>query len=390
MISKLGDSHMKKKLLAVAAAVATLPAAYAVDFKAGNWDLSLSGNANAFYTATTCSGDTVSGLAMGSKALACGGSSKSTTIGNGLLPNQLNFGAKTKEGGYDITGVFGISAAVASNSSLNQNSVVDVRTAYFTIGNGEMGTVKMGRDYGLFGANVIFNDMTLLGVGVASQAFQSNRVAAGHIGAGYAYTGNYGQITYSTPKFSNVTVDVGLMSPVDPYLASNTATDTKKGSSAGVQARATYDAGQGIKLYVSNKSQDFQSATKPYRMNASEVGAILGSGPFGFLANYMSGNGLGVLSDGDQGDIKTSHTLLQATYKATSKLKLGLGVGKTTNDKQPGTDTLKSNDNTTVAAYYNLTPSFTLVSEVGTTKSKGFDGTQAKQNNISVGGVFFY
>ena len=41
---------MKKKLLAVAAAIATLPAAYAVDFKAGNWDLSLGGNANAFYT----------------------------------------------------------------------------------------------------------------------------------------------------------------------------------------------------------------------------------------------------------------------------------------------------------------------------------------------------
>ena len=77
---------MKKKLLAVAAAIATLPAAYAVDFKAGNWDLSLGGNANAFYTATSCSGDTVAGTALGGKALGCSGNSKSTTIGNGLLP----------------------------------------------------------------------------------------------------------------------------------------------------------------------------------------------------------------------------------------------------------------------------------------------------------------
>jgi len=59
---------MKKKLLAVAAAIATLPAAYAVDFKAGNWDLSLGGNANAFYTATSCSGDTVEGTALGGKS----------------------------------------------------------------------------------------------------------------------------------------------------------------------------------------------------------------------------------------------------------------------------------------------------------------------------------
>jgi hypothetical protein len=386
---------MKKKLLAVAAAVATLPAAYAVDFKAGNWDLSLGGNANAFYTTTSCSGGTVSGLAMGGRTWGCGSSlnDKTTTIGNGLLPNQLNFGAKTKEGGYDIAAVFGLSAAVATSNALAQNSVVDVRTAYLTIGDSSMGTVKLGRDYGLFGANAIFNDMTLLGVGVASQTFQNGRVSAGHIGAGYSYLGNYGQVAYSAPKFGNVTVDVALVSPTAPLAAissANIPAGVSVGSSPGVQARVTYDAGQGIKLYASNKSQDFQATTKPYRMNASEVGAIASSGPFGLLVNYMSGNGLGILSDGDQGDIKTSHSLVQGTYKVSSKLKIGLGVGKSTNDKQPGTDTLKSNDNTTVAAYYNLTPSFTVVTEVGTTKSKGFDGAEAKQNSVAVGGVFFF
>jgi predicted porin len=380
---------MKKKLLAVAAAIATLPAAYAVDLKAGNWDLSIGGNANAFYTGTSCSGDAVSGLATGSRALACNGNSKSTTIGNGLLPSQLNFGAKTNEGGYDIAAVFGVSAAIATGSAIAQNSVVDVRNAYVTVGKSDMGTFKMGRDYGLLGANAIFNDMTLLGVGVATQATQNGRVSLGHIGAGYAFTGIYGQMVYSTPKFSNVTVDVGLMNPVAPTLA-GTATDATAGTGAAVQMRATYDAGQGVKVYAANKSQDFLSATKPYRMNASEVGAIVGSGPFGLLVNYMSGNGLGILADGDQGDVKSSHTFTQVTYKATSKVKLGLGVGKSTNDKAPTGLQLKSNDNTTAAVYYSLTPSFTVVGEVGETKSKGFTGTQAKQSNVSVGGVFFF
>ena len=382
---------MKKKLLAVAAAVATLPAAYAVDFKAGNWDLTIGGNANAFYTGTTCSGDVVSGLALGSKALACGDKSKSTTIGNGLLPSMLNVGAKTTEAGYDIAAVIGVGVAVATDSSIAQNNVVDVRNAYVSVGNKDMGTVKMGRDYGLFGLHAVLNDMTLLGVGAATQATQNGRVSLGHIGAGYAYAGTYGQMVYTTPSLGGVNVDLGLMNPVSPYAQYGEAAN----SGPAIQARATY-AGQGFKLWAANKSQDFTS----YRMNASEVGASLASGPFGLVANYQTGNGLGLLADGDQGNVKSTNTFVQATYKATSKLKLGLGVGKGSNDSiayganAAGTATeaknLRSNQNTTAAAYYNLTPSLTLVGELGNTTSKGFDGKEAKQNSIAVGGIFFF
>ena len=50
-----------------------------------------------------------------------------------------------------------------------------------------MGTFKLGRDYGVFGANAILNDMTLLGAGAPTQATQRGRVTLGHIGAGYTY-----------------------------------------------------------------------------------------------------------------------------------------------------------------------------------------------------------
>lgn len=373
---------MKKKLIAVAAAVATFPAAYAADFKAGNWDLTVGGNANTFYTATTCSGDVVTGLALGSKALACGDKSKSTTIGNGLLPSMLNVGAKTSEGGYDIAAVVGIGVAVATDSSIAQNSVVDVRNAYFTVGNKDMGTVKMGRDYGLFGLHAVLNDMTLLGVGSATQGTQNGRVSLGHLGAGYVYAGTYGQVVYTTPSFSGVNVDVGLLNPVSPYAQAATE---KASSGPAVQARATY-SGQGFKLWAANKSQDFTT----YRMNASEVGGSVGSGPFGLVANYQTGNGVGFLADGDQGDIKSTNTFVQATYKATSKLKLGVGVGKSSNDKAPAGLNLRSNQNTTLAAYYNLTTSFTAVGELGNTTSKGFDGKEGKQNSVAVGGIFFF
>lgn len=377
---------MKKKLLAVAAVVATLPAAYAVDFKAGNWDLSLGGNANAFYTGSTCKdpSGTVGGLALGDATLACNGKSKSTTIGNGLLPSMLNVGAKTSEGGYDIAAVVGIGVAVATDSSIAQNNVVDVRNANVSIGNKDMGTIKMGRDYGLFGLHAVLNDMTLLGVGTATQYTQNGRVSLGHIGAGYAYAGTYGQVVYTTPSLGGVNVDVGLMNPVTAYGS----TTDKAASGPAVQARATY-AGQGFKVWVANKSQDFTT----FRMNASEVGGSLSAGAFGLVANYQSGNGLGLLADGDQGNIKSVNTFVQATYKVDSKLKVGLGVGQGKNGSNlsgNAANFVRTNQNTTAAAYYSLTPSFTVVGEVGNTTSKGFNDAQAKQNSYAIGGIFFF
>lgn len=184
---------MEKKILATAIAIAALPAAYAVDIKAGNWDLSIGGNINAFYTGASCSGSTVTG-GLANKAEACGGKDNSTTIGNGLLPSMLNVGAKTNQNGYDIAAVVGIGVSTATSSALDSNSSVDVRNAYVSFGNKDMGTFKLGRDYGLFGLHPVLNDMTLLGVGAAYRLTQNGRVSLGHLGAGYTYAGTYGQM----------------------------------------------------------------------------------------------------------------------------------------------------------------------------------------------------
>ena len=380
---------MKKKLFAAAMAAATLPAAYAVDLKAGDWTVSVGGNINAFYTSSECKqpAGTVGGLAIGDATLACGGKSKTTVVGNGLLPSMLNVGAKTTENGYDVSALIGIGVATATNSSVGQNNVVDVRNAYLTFGNKDMGTFKFGRDYGLFGLNAVLSDMTLLGVGAATKATQDGRVSLGHLASGYTYAGTYGQMVYSSPSMGGLSVDAGVFNPVDTTLgvAANTAS-----SSPALQARATF-AGQGFKAWVAYKSQDFDpvGATPAFKMSASEIGGSVNAGPFGLVANYQTGNGVGMLSDGDQGDIKGKNTFVQATYQVTDRVKLGLGVGKSENDTNPGNGLL-SNENTTAAVYFNLTKSLTLVGEVGTTTSKSFGGAEAKQNSYSVGGIFFF
>jgi len=382
---------MKTNFLAATLMAVTIPAVHAAEFKSGDWTVSVGGNVNAFYTSSDCgqSAGTVGGLAIGDAALGCGGKKQSTVIGNGLLPSMLNVGAKTTESGYDIAAVIGIGVATATGSAVAQNSVVDVRNALFTFGNKDVGTFKVGRDYGLFGLNAVLSDMTLLGVGAATQGTQNGRVSLGHLASGYTYAGTYGQMAYTSPSMGGVNVDVGVFNPVDATLgvAANKASTTPA-----FQARATI-AGQGYKVWVAHKSQDFDS----FNMNAMEIGGSVAAGSFGLIANYQAGTGLGLLADGDQGNIKGKNTFVQATYNVSDRVKIGLGIGKSENDTDPGVSAslpagghLQSNENTTGAVYFNLTKSLTLVGELGQTKSKAFNGAEAKQNSYAFGAIVFF
>ncbi|MHA4868363.1 porin [Duganella sp. PWIR1] len=383
---------MKTVFMLGALAVAGTQGAQAVDFKAGDWNVALGGIVNAYYTQVSCGGDAVGGLALGGKGLGCGGENNRTTIGNGLLPNGLVTSATSRQGDYDVKALIGIYNATATDSAIAANSGVDVRQAYFTFGNADMGTIKLGRDNGIFGS-VIFADMTLIGAGAPVQATQRGRVTLGHIGAGYSYVGYYGQIAYSAPKSaSGIGFDVALLSPVaDTPLLTAPAYSSK--TSPQVQAQVSYAAG-GFKGWLGAKSQKF-SATAPgapdFTMSGVEVGASYQAGPVGVVANFQGGKGLGILSDADQGDNKSKAYFVQATYKATDKLKVGLSYGISRNDdNNVGTGGLKSNANLTAGAYYSLNSVITLVGEIGQTRSKGFAGGEGKMNGVSLGGIIFF
>lgn len=384
---------MKKIIVLSAIAASGIAPVHAVDIKAGDWNVNVGGIVNAYYTAVSCSGAAVGGLALAGQGLGCGGEDDRTTIGNGLLPNGLITSASTTSGGYDVKALIGIYHSTATDSAITQNSVVDVRQAFFTVGNADMGTVKLGRDYGIFGANAILSDMTLLGAGAPVQATQRGRVALGHIGAGYTYLGTYGQMAYSAPKSaSGLGFDLGIMSPVadTPVIAASAYTSD---STPQLQGQVTYTAG-GFKGWLGAKSQKFNSLAAgktDLTMRGVEAGASYSAGAFGVLANVQSGKGLGILSDADQGDVKSMNYLAQATFKATEKLKLGVNYGVSENDdNKPGTGGLKSNANLTVGAYYTLNSVITLVAEAGQTRSKAFAGSSARMNGVSAGGIIFF
>ncbi|MBC7455572.1 MAG: porin [Massilia sp.] len=384
---------MKNVFLLTALAAASLQSAQAVDIKAGDWTVGVGGIVNAYYTAVSCSGDAVGGLALGDKGIGCGGQGNRTTIGNGLLPNGVVTSASTNQGGYDVKALIGIYSSTATDSAIGTNSAVDVRQAYFAFGNADMGTIKMGRDYGIFGANAILSDMTLLGAGAPVQATQRGRVTLGHIGAGYSYLGHYGQMTYSAPKAaSGIGFDIGLMSPVadTPILTAPVYT-AKSSPQLQVQATFTQD---GFKGWLGAKSQKFTSVTagvSDFTMTGVEMGGSYTAGATSLLVNAQGGKGLGILSDADQRDTKSKNYLAQGTFKTSEKLKLGASYGISKNDDNTvGTGGLKSNANLTLGGYYSLNSLITLVGEVGQTRSKSFSGLSARMNGVALGGIIFF
>lgn len=368
----------------IAAALTAAGTAHAADFKAGEWDLSLGGIINAYYTHTSCSGSqAVGGVALATKGLGCGGTDGRTVIGNGLLPNALTTTAKTRQDGYDIQATLMIGAAVASGDAISNNSNVDVRQGFVTFGNADMGSVKLGRDYGLFGQSAILGDMTLLGAGAPVSATQRNRVTLGHIGSGYTYLGTYGQIAYSLPSSGGFSATIALMSPVDAGAAIGR-------NEPQLQALATAKFNGG-KAWVGVKHQKFEGTGggASFTMNGAEVGASVSAGPLGFAANLQSGKGLGVLSDGDSGNRKQTNVLLQATWQATAKTKFGLNWGESKLKDGVAAD-LSSNTNVTAGLYYGLTKSVTLVGEVSRTTSKPVTGSDAKMSGVALGGIVFF
>jgi predicted porin len=364
--------------------------ASATSFSGDNWKVDISGFVNAFYTTVSCNGAAVGGTALASQGLGCGGQQNRTTIGNGLLPDALITKFSTQQEGIDIAAQMGLMVHTATSDGLSANNGIDVRQAFFTLGTPGFGTVKLGRDYGIFGSNAILTDMTLLGVGAPVQATQRGRVALGHIGAGYSYLGNYGQIVYTTPGSGGLSFTGGVFSPVN-----NTGVYDSR-SAPQVQAQLSYTQG-GAKVWIGAKTQRFYAMAgtgalpSSFTMTAGEIGASYTLGKFSLLGNVQSGRGVGILTDGDQGDVKGTNYLLQGTLGITEKLKLGLSGGVSRNqDNLVSTAHFKSNSNVTVGAYYALTKSVTLDFELSQTRSKDFAGNTARMNGAALGGILFF
>lgn len=403
------------------------PSAHAIDVTAGQWTLSFDGNVNANYIYSNCqknANDVAGGLAC----VAPTTSNSSSAVSNGLLPAALTVSGATTQDGLDLGFTFGLYPGISTNDGGSPNlqniastdlghtalgtAGMDVRQVFLTVGSKSWGTIMAGRNIGLFGADAILNDMTLLGVGGGNGSYAAPaNTSLGSIGLGYIYTDWLSQINYTTPDVGGAKFTFGIFDPL------NTLGQTPANhSTPGFQAKVAYTVGS-LYLSASGLYQKQRVLCNDLAVGACPAGAVPGSyvgygssafdlggkydlGGFEVMGWYYRGKGVGttglfVSSNDAMGTSRDSDGFIaQVTYKIANT-KLGVNYGQSNLDGT-GLDRstfcggvvgclVKRNDKWSLGLYQNVTTNLLFVGEFSRIQSKN-DADQSNSSwNFNVG-----
>jgi predicted porin len=441
------QQHIRLSIAAALAAVCA-PAAHAIDVTAGDWKLSFDGNVNADYIYSHCAAlQDAKAIGGGLTCVAAGdGQRSSSSVSNGLLPAALSFSAATTQSGYDIGVTFGLYPGISTNNGGSPNlqgvaasgsypvlpngkvavgsvptntalgtAGLDVRQVFLTFGNKDMGTVLAGRNIGLFQADAILNDMTLLGVGANGSNAAPTNTSLGSIGYGYIYTDWLAQINYTTPDLSGVKVTFGIFDPVESLTDGTGATPK---AAPGFHGKVVYKPNDTLYLSASviYEKQEFQRATgfdalgnlilvpgqkMSYTGSGVDAGGKFDFAGFQVAAWLYYAKGLGTTgifvnsadvnptSLGYGGGRKSYGGLAQVTYKIPeTNLKLGVNYGSSRlsrADNEFNPTLVKKNDKVSLGVYDQLTPNLLLLCEGTPMWSKNQVGDQNKAWVANVG-----
>ena len=395
------------KLAVAAALLAGASSANAgIMIPAGDWTLDIGGIVNAYYTHTTFSGD-AAGLG-GASERPNGKSVQNITTG--LLPNYLSVSGKTRQNDLDVGFTISINPGASTTSAGKQSkgdssgniTGQENRQAFLTFGDKAWGSIKVGKDLGIYASDAILNDMTLLGVGSGAGLLAGNTTTLGRIGTGFMYADWKSQIAYSSPNWNGFSFTAGLTQ------AWNAAgTDSRGGGQPAFEGKASYEwAGDfGGKVWASGLSQkvQFDDARGSDRASAWDLGATVNVAGFGLTGYYGQGKGTGttVLFNGGYdalgNDRDSDDWYVQGTYTIPGAgTKLGLSYGESTLDGN-SIDAFKDSQNSmwTVGAYHPITKHLNLVAEYSDVKSEidnraiGAD-LNGKSRTVSLGAILFF
>jgi len=389
--------------LAVAGAVLALSASAnaGIIIPAGDWTLDVNGNVNAFANFTKAKGDSAATITGGETPARQAHEDTIVGINTGLLPSWLGFTGTTRQNDTDVSFTISMQPNVSDNSVHGDAKTPLFRQSFLTFGDKSWGSIKLGKDLGIFAGDAILNDMTLLGVG-AGASISGQATTLGGIGYGYIYPSWKGQIAYTTPNFNGFQATIGITNPNQASGAALTAGASVYQDRFGVEAKASYafnaDNFSG-KLWVSGASYDIsQTTTVSYSASVADLGANINAGNVGLTGYYYSGEGVGTTTFGALGATTAGAKrdsdggYLQATYILPTKTKLGLAYGVSKLDRVGAeADTLvKENERITVGLYHPLTKHLNLVAEYNDVSSKNHANAERDARTGSLGAILFF
>jgi predicted porin len=386
----------------------------AIGLKAGDWDIEFSGNVNAFYTNVSCESPGATTDVSG--GLACVDADDDVNVRTGLLPSWFGFSGKTRHNDLDVGVTIGFQPGVDSGQFINDLdralglNTSNFRQVFLTIGDKSWGTVKFGRDLGIFGSDAILSDMTLLGVGSGASGGGGN-TTLGRIGVGYLYADWKGQISYMSPKSGGLSFTVGLMDPFGLVNFSGESGDAtsldQTNDNTGFEGKAVYEWGGTCsgKAWASFINQKVDLTVPPavnsgFTAKGTDLGAKVGCGGFEVVAYAYDGTGIGTtafLFDAadDNGNERDSNgNYVQLTYKIPGpNTKLGISVGSSELDLASGeavSDLVEKNSSTIFGIYHPLNKYVNLVLEFTQTKAEAHNGNEADEDSVAIGAILFY
>lgn len=393
---------MNKKLsMAVAGAVLAMGASAAnagITIPAGDWTIDIGGNVNAFYTSYDGDADAAYGTG-GAGTLVAGASEGDTqNIRTGLLPSAIGIGGKTRQNDLDVAFqfTFFVGSDDNNNGQAGGNNSINIRQAYMTFGDKSWGTIKLGRDLGIFGSDAILSDMTLLGVGGGAGGAGGSSTL-GRIGNGYLYADWVGQISYASPNWNGFSFAVGAR---DPWGGDNATATTSnhENDTLGFEGKVQYEwagdvAGKVWAGYIHQKV-DSLNGVNDYDADAYELGGKVSVAGFGLVANWQDGEGQGDAlfaengSNGAGDELDSQNWYVQGTYTLpTIGTKIGLSYGETEVEFDNGD---AESESWIVGAYHPLTKSVNLVAEYTDIDSEDSLGRDADSKTIAVGAIMFF
>ena len=417
------------KLAVAAALLAGASSANAgIMIPAGDWTLDIGGVVNAYYTSTRASGTPVTVIGGVNDT----GTKTASNITTGLLPNYLSVSGKTRQNDLDVGFTISINPGASTTHSGIQTEPnnQENRQAFLTFGDKAWGSIKLGKDLGIYASDAILNDMTLLGVGSAAGGLAGNTTTLGRIGTGFMYADWKSQAAYSSPNWNGFSFTAGVTQAWNAQQALVGATagaiggatsGGRGGASPAFEGKASYEwAGDfGGKVWVSGISQKVQgltgaliTGTKSDRANAFDLGATVNVAGFGLTGYYGEGEGTGttiLLRDGfdSAGEARDSKDwYVQGTYTIpTVGTKIGLSYGRSSVDGNSGEALGKyENKMWTLGAYHPITKHLNLVAEYSDAKSEiesqagtgafvaetGVGNLKGKSKTISLGAILFF
>ena len=156
---------MNNKIKAAVAGAVLASASVAnagITWDAGEWTVDMNGNVNAF---AIINDSLMTVMASGGLANTKSNDDTAASINTGLLPSWLGFTATTRQNDIDTSVTISFQPGASVTGALGGGGAEEHRQAFLTFGDKSWGSVKVGKDLGIFGSTAILNDMTLLGVG---------------------------------------------------------------------------------------------------------------------------------------------------------------------------------------------------------------------------------